>query len=99
MWKVYRQTDGQTDDGQQVIRKVHFSVQLRWVKTPVVFFEYLEFNNWISELRYCKSTQTEIFISCSFSFDLWKELNVYYFLFSIYPMGLFSIFKENFKLT
>ena len=34
MWKVYRQTDGrtdgQTDDGRQVIRKAHLSFQLRW---------------------------------------------------------------------
>ena len=27
-----RQTDGQTDDGRQVIRKAHLSFQLRWAK-------------------------------------------------------------------
>ena len=32
MWKVYRQTDRQTDDGRQVIRKAHLSFQLRWAK-------------------------------------------------------------------
>ena len=32
MWEVYRQTDGQTDDGWQVIRKAHLSFQLRWAK-------------------------------------------------------------------
>jgi hypothetical protein len=29
---VRRQTDGQTDDGQKVIRKAHLSFQLRWAK-------------------------------------------------------------------
>ena len=30
--KVYRQTDRQTDNGRQVIRKAHLSFQLRWAK-------------------------------------------------------------------
>ena len=29
-----RQTDGRTDDGQQVIRQAHLSFQLRWAKKP-----------------------------------------------------------------
>ena len=32
MWKVYRQTDGRTDDGQHVIRKANLSFQLWWAK-------------------------------------------------------------------
>ena len=36
--KIYRQTDGRTDgqteDGRQVIRKAHLSFQLRWAKKP-----------------------------------------------------------------
>ena len=32
MWKVYRQTDGQTDIGRQVIRKAHLSFQFRWAE-------------------------------------------------------------------
>ena len=32
MWKVYRWTDRQTDDGRQGIRKAHLSFQLRWAK-------------------------------------------------------------------
>ena len=30
--KVYRQTDGQKDDGRRAIRKAHLSFQLRWAK-------------------------------------------------------------------
>ena len=29
-WRTDRQTDGQTDDRRQVIRKAHLSFQLRW---------------------------------------------------------------------
>ena len=36
MWKIYRQTDGQTDDGRQVVRKAHLSFQLRWAKNCIV---------------------------------------------------------------
>ena len=36
MWKVYRQTDRQTDDRQQAIRKAHVSFQLRWAKKNYV---------------------------------------------------------------
>ena len=32
MWKVYRRTDRQTDDGRLVIRIAHLSFQLRWAK-------------------------------------------------------------------
>jgi hypothetical protein len=32
MSKIYRQTDGQTDVGQRVIRIAHLSFQLRWAK-------------------------------------------------------------------
>ena len=32
MWKVNRQTDGRTDNGQKAIRKAHLSLQLRWAK-------------------------------------------------------------------
>ena len=32
MWKVYWKTDGQTDDGQQTIRKAHLSFPLLWAK-------------------------------------------------------------------
>ena len=39
MWKVYRQTDGRTDDRQQVIRKAHLSFQLRWAKNPECLLE------------------------------------------------------------
>ena len=35
MWNVYRQTDGQTDDGQKVIRKAHLNFQLRWAKKSI----------------------------------------------------------------
>ena len=31
-WKVYRQTDGWTNDGWQSIRKAHLGFQLRWAK-------------------------------------------------------------------
>ena len=30
IWKNYRQTEEQTDDGQQGINKAHFSYQFRW---------------------------------------------------------------------
>ena len=30
--KVYRHTDGQTDDGRQTMRQAHLSFQLRWAK-------------------------------------------------------------------
>ena len=36
--KVYRQTYGQTDDGQQVIRIAQLSFQLRWAKNHWVSF-------------------------------------------------------------
>ena len=37
MWKVYRQTDGRTDNGRQVIRKVHLSFQLRWAENLIKY--------------------------------------------------------------
>ena len=39
MWKVYRLTDRQTDDGRQVIRKAHLSFQLRWAKNEKCMFK------------------------------------------------------------
>ena len=48
MWKVYRQTDGQTDgqthDGRQVIRKAHLSFQLRWAKKMKMWKVYRDIN-------------------------------------------------------
>jgi hypothetical protein len=37
--KVYRQTDGQTNDGQRAIRKAHLSFQLRWAN-KCFYMEY-----------------------------------------------------------
>jgi hypothetical protein len=34
--KVYRQTDGRTNDGQPAIRIAHLSFQLRWAKNDTV---------------------------------------------------------------
>ena len=31
------QTDGQTEDGRQAIRKAHLSFQLRWAKKPIIY--------------------------------------------------------------
>ena len=40
MCKVNRRTDGRTDDRRQVVRKVHFSFQLRWAKNYENIFWY-----------------------------------------------------------
>ena len=37
------QTDGQTDDGQQAIRKAHLTFQFGWAKTGVQYVYYMEF--------------------------------------------------------
>ena len=63
MWKVYRLTDGQTDrqtdDGRQVIRKAHLSFQLRWAKNiSHDFFVYLVWS-WLSFIhKYTNSDST-----------------------------------------
>ena len=41
------QTDRQTDDGRQVIRKAHLSFQLRWAKNQRDYPVY-QFNDWFN---------------------------------------------------
>ena len=44
MWKVYRQTDGRTNDrtdGRQAIKNFHLSFQLRWTNKKAIELEYL----------------------------------------------------------
>ena len=67
MWKVYRQTDRQMDDRQQVIRKAHLSYQLRWAKkeekrssNPALYLIY------ISQSLFCTITSLNHWSSIHF---------------------------------
>ena len=48
-----RRTDGQTDDGRQVIRKAHLSFQLRWAKkcVPTVQGVIKKFVDWCDKIN------------------------------------------------
>ena len=48
--QTYGQTNGQTDDGWQVIRKAHLSFQLRWAKNITRIFKLIFKRNMYVEI-------------------------------------------------
>ena len=60
--KVYRQTDGWTDDEQQAIRKAHLSFQLRWAKN------HLNKNSIHINIQSCVSIESSINKSSTLAF-------------------------------